>query len=80
MLFIAGWERGKPAAFDVTVTLPLCPAILKESCRMAGAASESKETRKLLSNGHICQEMGCIPLAVETLGNWGKEACSPNLL
>ena len=27
---IAGWDRGKPAAFDVTVTSPLCPAILND--------------------------------------------------
>ena len=28
-VLIAGWDRGKPAAFDVTVTSPLCPTILK---------------------------------------------------
>ena len=28
----AGCDRGKPAAFDVTVTSPLCTAILRESC------------------------------------------------
>eukprot|EP00731_Ephydatia_muelleri_P014677 Em0008g397a len=34
------------------------------------------ETRKLHSNGPKCQELGwsCIPLAVETYGNWGKQA------
>ena len=71
-----GGDRGKPAAFDVTVTSPLCPAILRDSCRMSGAASTAAETRKLLSNGPKCQELGwtCIPLAVETFCNWGKEA------
>ena len=71
-VLIAGWDRGKPAASDVTVTSPLCPAILRESCRSSGAA----ETRKLLTNGPKCQELGwtCIPLAVETFCNWGKEA------
>ena len=75
-VLIAGWDRGKPAAFDVTVTSPLCPAILRDSCRMSGAASTAAESRKLLSNGPKCQELGwtCIPLAVETFCNWGKEA------
>ncbi|KAL5474555.1 hypothetical protein EMCRGX_G026516 [Ephydatia muelleri] len=75
-VLIAGWDRGKPAAFDVTATSPLCPAILRESCRSSGAASTAAETRKLLTNGPKCQELGwtCIPLAVEMFCNWGKEA------
>ena len=28
-VLIAGWDRGKPAAFDVTVASPLCPANLR---------------------------------------------------
>ena len=50
--------------------------ILRESCRSSGAASTAAETRKLLTNGPKCQELGwtCIPLAVETFCNWGKEA------
>eukprot|EP00731_Ephydatia_muelleri_P014935 Em0008g655a len=51
-------------------------AILGESCHQAGAAVLAEEARKLHSNGPKCQELGwsCIPLAVETYGNWGKEA------
>ena len=75
-MLIAGWDRGKPAAFDVTVASPLCPAILTDSSRMSGAESATAETRKILTNGPKCQELGwtCIPLAVETFCNWGKEA------
>ena len=51
----AGWDRGKPAAFDVTVTSPFCLVILRESCRSSGAASMAAETRKLLTNGPKCQ-------------------------
>ena len=57
-VLIAGWGRGKSAAFDVTVTSPLCPAILRESCRASGAASTAAETRMLLTNGPKCQELG----------------------
>ena len=75
-ILIAGWDRGKPAALDITITSPLCPAILGESCQQAGAAVLAAEARKLHSNGPKCQELGwsCIPLAVETYGNRGKEA------
>ena len=75
-ILIAGWDRGKPAALDLTITSPLCSAILSESCHQAGAAALAAEARKLHSNGPKCQELGwsCIPLAVETYGNWDKEA------
>ena len=75
-ILIAGWDRGKPVALDITIASPLCPAILGESCQQAGAAVLAAETHKLHSNGPKCQELGwsCIPLAVETYGNWGKEA------
>ena len=75
-ILIAGWDRGKPAALDITITSPLCPAILGESCHQTGAAVLAAEAHKLHSNGPKCQELGwsCISLAVETYGNWGKEA------
>ena len=75
-ILIAGWDRGKPAALDLTITSPLCSAILSESCHQAVVAALAVEARRLHSNGPKCQELGwsCIPLAVETYGNWGKEA------
>eukprot|EP00731_Ephydatia_muelleri_P026672 Em0018g772a len=57
-MLIAGWDRSKPAAFDVTVKSPPCPAILRESCRSSDAASTAAKTRKLLTNGPKCQELG----------------------
>ena len=75
-ILIAGWDRGKPAALDITVTSPLTPAILGESSQVAGAAALAAETRKLHVNSPKCLELGwtCIPVAVETYGSWGKEA------
>ena len=74
-MLITGWDRGKPAALDIIVTTPLCPAILGESCHQAGAAALAAEAHNLHSNGPKCQELGwsCIPLAVETYSNWGRE-------
>ena len=75
-ILIARWDRGKPVALDITITSTLCPAILGESCHQTGAAVLAAEAHKLHSNGPKCQDLGwsCIPLAVETYGNWGKEA------
>ena len=75
-ILIACWDRGKPVVLDLTITSPLCSAILSKSRRQADAAALAAEARKLHSNGPKCQELGwsCIPLAVETYGNWGKEA------
>ena len=43
-----------------------------------GAAAYAAELRKHVANDTRCQELGwtCIPLAVETCGNWGMEAQS----
>eukprot|EP00731_Ephydatia_muelleri_P006835 Em0003g1083a len=40
------------------------------------AAALAAETRKHAANDARCQALGwsCIPLAVETFGNWGREA------
>ena len=42
----------------------------------AGAAAAASEQRKHIANDPKCQELGwvCVPLAVETYGNWGSEA------
>ena len=72
-VLVARWEKGLPAALDTTVTSPLNPAILDESCSTAAVAAES---RKHVANNPKCFELRwtCVPLAVETYGNWGVEA------
>ncbi|KAL5506278.1 hypothetical protein EMCRGX_G007891 [Ephydatia muelleri] len=73
---VQGWDRGSPAALDITVTSPLTPATLRDASSTAGAAAYAAECRKHTANDAKCQELGwaCIPLAVETFGNWGMEA------
>ena len=75
-VLVTRWVRGLPAALDITVTSPLTPAILVESCSTAGVAAANAESRKHDANDPKCVELGwiCIPLAVEAHGNWGKEA------
>ncbi|KAL5500176.1 hypothetical protein EMCRGX_G011690 [Ephydatia muelleri] len=50
--------RAKPAAFDVTVTSPLTPATLHDTCNSAGVAAHKAECRKHSSNDPKCQELG----------------------
>ena len=72
-MLVDAWDRAKPAAFDVTVTSPLTPATLHDA---TGVAAHKAECQKHSSNDPKCQELGwvCVPLAVESYGNWGKEA------
>ena len=62
------WEMGLPVALDITMTSPLTPAIL-ESCSIAAVAAVS---RKHVSNDAELR-WTCVPLAVETYGNWDSE-------
>ena len=70
-ILVQGWDRGKPAAFDITATSPLTPATLRDASTVSGAAAHSAECRKHSTNDARCQELGwvCIPLAVETFGH-----------
>ena len=63
-------------AFDLTVSSSRTLAALGDACKSARAAVYTAECRKHSSNDSKCQELGwvCTPLAVETYGNWGKEA------
>ena len=75
-MLVDGWDRAKPAAFDVTVTSPLTPVTLNEASIHEGGAALAAETRKHAANDVRCQALGwsCIPLAVDTFGYWGREA------
>ena len=75
-VLVTRWEKGLPAALDITVTSPLNPAILDESCSTAGVAAVAAESRKHVANDPKCLELGwtCVPLAVESYGDWGVEA------
>ena len=77
-ILVLGWDRGKPAAFDVRVISPLTPVSLNNASALVGAAAYAAECRKHAANDIRCQELGwlCIPLAVEMYDNWGKEARS----
>ena len=55
-VLVDAWERAKPAAFDVSVTFPLTPATLHDTCNSAGVAAHKPECRKHSSNDPKCQK------------------------
>eukprot|EP00731_Ephydatia_muelleri_P016202 Em0009g626a len=61
---------------SIPLHTPICSSLRQVSHDQADAEVLAAETHKLHSNGPKCQGLGwsCIPLAVETYGNWGKEA------
>ena len=77
-ILVSSWEVKDTAAFDITVTSPLSPKIVSEAGGSAGVAAKAAESRKHEQNDTKCSELGwqCIPLAVETYGAWGEEACN----
>ena len=75
-LLVSNPSGSASAAYDITVTSPLNPSIILEAGVSAG--SKAAEVRKHLKYDVKYSELGwrCIPLAVETYGAWGAEACS----
>ena len=45
-ILVQGWDRGKPAAFDVIVASPLTPVSLNNASTSVGAAIYAAELRK----------------------------------
>ena len=59
-VLVDGWERAKPAAFDVTVTSPLTPATLSDVWRSAGVAV------------YTAQSVGSTLPLTESVRSWGR--------
>lgn len=67
-ILVQVWDRGKPAAFDVTVTSPLTPVSLNNASASEEPAAYVAECRKHAANNTHAHELGWT-LAVETYGN-----------
>ena len=62
-ILVFDWDRGKPAALDLTVVSPLNANILKEAGMADGTAAQAAEVRKHTADGQRCTNLGwsCIP-------------------
>ena len=65
------WERGQPAAMDVTVISSFQPLTLRGAASSAGHALSVGEHRKMSAHAPACRAVGVsfIPLAFEALGS-----------
>ena len=57
-VLVQGWDRGKPAAFDVTVASPLTPVTLNNASTSVGAAAYAAELRKHVANDTDARSWG----------------------
>ena len=74
-IYLPIWERGHPAAMDVTVISPLQQLTLSGASSIAGHALQVAEERKRAAHAEACRSAGIsfIPLAMETIGGLSHE-------
>ena len=75
-VYLPHWSQGRPAALDVTVISPLQHQTLSQAASDRGSALLVAEARKRTLHHEGCRAAGVtfIPLAVETLGGWSRDA------
>ena len=75
-IFLPNWQRGQPAALDVTVISTLQHSTLQGAASAQGHALVVGAERKLATHAVACRAAGIafIPLVVESLGGWSNEA------
>ena len=77
-IFIPSHAGGKDVALDVTVINPLQTSLVSKAADEPGHALSVAHKRKLDKSWQPCHDQGIVflPLAVESLGAWHKEAIS----
>ena len=75
-IFLPNWRRGRLASLDVTVISTLQQLTLQGAASSPGYALAVGKERKRASHAEACHSVGVnfIPLVVESLGGWSKEA------
>ena len=76
VIYLPNWERGQPAALDVTVISPLQSLTLHRAASSAGHALTVGEQRKVAAHAAACHAVGVsfVPLVFETLGGMSELA------
>ncbi len=68
------WSRGKHAVWDFTCPDTLAPSHLAQTSLAVGSAAETAEAGKRLKYAGLGAGFHFYPVAIETMGAWGKEA------
>ena len=69
-VFLPTWERGQPAALDVTVVSTLQNRTVVRAASVSGYALSVARERKMAAHSETCQSVGVsfVPMVVETVG------------
>ena len=75
-VFLPHWDRGLPAALDISVISTLQQRTVQGAAETQGYALSVCEERKMAAHATSCRAVGVsfIPLAVESLGGWSELA------
>ena len=73
-VFLPHWDRGLPAALDISVISTLQQRTLQGAAETQGYALSICEERKMAAHAVSCRAVGVsfIPLAIESLGGWSE--------
>ena len=73
-VFLPHWDRGLPAALDISVISTLQQRTLQGAAETQGYALSVCEERKMAAHAVSCRAVGVsfIPLAIESLGGWSE--------
>ena len=68
------WSRGKHAVWDFICPDTLAPSHLAQTSLAVGSAAQAAEASKRLKYAGLGSGYSFYPVAIETLGAWGKDA------
>ena len=77
-VYLPSWERGRPAALDVTVVSTMQSATIQGASTIQGHSLQVGEARKLAAHANACNDVGVsfIPIVFETLGGISSSAAN----
>ncbi|OXA48561.1 Retrovirus-related Pol polyprotein from type-1 retrotransposable element R1 [Folsomia candida] len=75
-LTLIPWARGRPLVWDFTCSDTFAPSYLPQTCVHPGAAAEKAEDSKRKKYEFLQDRFLFVPVAIETIGVWGKEGLS----
>ena len=66
------WKNGKPLVWDVTCPDTLAQSYRHQATSKAGAVADLAEERKIDKYGNLGAGYSFTPVAIESLGPWGR--------
>ena len=75
-VFLPTWERGQPAALDITIVSTLQNRTVVRAASVSGYALSITREKKVAVHSEACRSVGVsfVSMVVKTLGGWDEEA------